>query len=71
MRRSPVAVAVLSVPTALSRSSTAVFTAARVVSVAAPVGRDTVPLMLLIFQVPDCVAATVPVTVALRLAAVA
>src|SRR5688572_14248713 len=32
-------------------------------AVAAPVGRDTVPEMLVMFQVPDCVAATVPVTV--------
>ena len=32
-------------------------------AVAAPVGRLMVPLMLLIFQVPLCVAATVPSTV--------
>ena len=39
-----------------------VLIADRVVSVAAPVGKLIVPEMLVMFHVPDCVAATVPLT---------
>src|SRR4051812_33961923 len=52
----------------------AVLNAGCFAAVAAPVGRLTVPLMLLMFQVPDCAACTanvpVPTTVAFRFAAV-
>src|SRR3990167_1914017 len=36
---------------------------ARLASVAAPVGRLTVPEMFVIFQVPDCLALTVPAVI--------
>ena len=39
-------------------------------AVLAPVGRETVPETFVTFHVPDCVAATVPVTVAFKFAAV-